>query len=187
MAKKKISSKTVIGGVIALGLIGSVLPNDTPDDPPEETPVVREEVVDAVKPGGTAIEELLQEEPDLPDEPVGSPELEPVKESKASGLASQPEPNKPQTPSESAPVKQEEKPIAPVELVKSEEPPAVDPEQAFREKLAQYKYVGSSESDRYHYPSCRWTSAINDGNLVHFDSEEEAVAAGYSPCGTCNP
>ena len=61
------------------------------------------------------------------------------------------------------------------------------PEQAFRESLKQYAYVGSSESDKYHRPTCRWTSKINDGNLVHFDSAEEAQAAGYEPCGTCNP
>ena len=61
------------------------------------------------------------------------------------------------------------------------------PEQAFRERLKQYAYVGSSESDKYHRPTCRWTNKINDGNLVHFDSADEAKAAGYEPCGTCNP
>lgn len=63
----------------------------------------------------------------------------------------------------------------------------IDPEQAFREKLNQYNYVGSSESDKYHYPKCKWTDAINDSNLVHFDTEEEAASAGYLPCGTCKP
>ena len=61
----------------------------------------------------------------------------------------------------------------------------IDPERAFRDKLAQYNYVASSESDKYHYPSCRWTDKINDTNLVHFDTKEEAVAAGYQACGTC--
>lgn len=69
----------------------------------------------------------------------------------------------------------------------SESEPKISPEQAFRESLKQYKYVGSVESDKYHRPTCRWTDKINDGNLVHFDSEEEASAAGYEPCGTCNP
>lgn len=63
----------------------------------------------------------------------------------------------------------------------------IDPEQAFREKLNQYNYVGSSESNKYHEPSCHWTKEINDSNLVHFDTEEEAAAAGYIPCGTCKP
>ncbi len=69
----------------------------------------------------------------------------------------------------------------------AEPAPTLTPEQAFRESLKQYAYVGSSESDKYHRPTCRWTSKINDGNLVHFDSAEEAQAAGYEPCGTCNP
>ena len=69
----------------------------------------------------------------------------------------------------------------------AEPAPTLTPEQAFRESLKQYAYVGSSESDKYHRPTCRWTSKINDGNLVHFDSVEEAQAAGYEPCGTCKP
>ena len=69
----------------------------------------------------------------------------------------------------------------------AEPAPTLTPEQAFRESLKQYAYVGSSESDKYHRPTCRWTSKINDGNLVHFDSAEEAQAAGYEPCGTCKP
>lgn len=65
--------------------------------------------------------------------------------------------------------------------------PSVDPEQAFRDSLMQYNYVGSSESDKYHKPTCRWTDEINDSNLVHFDTIEEAKAAGYEACGTCRP
>lgn len=95
----------------------------------------------------------------------------------------------------SEPVKQEQS-LPPVEsnppqqvTEPSPQPPvqAVDPEQAFRDKLAQYNFVGSSESDKYHEPKCRWTSTINDSNLVHFDTEEEARNAGYQPCGTCEP
>ncbi len=65
--------------------------------------------------------------------------------------------------------------------------PEVDPEQTSRDKLLQYNYVGSSQSDKYHKPTCRHTEKINDENLVHFDTEEEAVAAGYKPCATCKP
>lgn len=73
------------------------------------------------------------------------------------------------------------------EKLPQETPINVDPEQAFRDLLMQYKYVGSSGSDKYHFPSCRWTKEINDTNLVHFDTEEEAAAAGYFPCGSCHP
>ena len=66
-------------------------------------------------------------------------------------------------------------------------PVVVGPETAFREKLSQYAYVASAESDKFHYPSCKWTNKINDENLVAFDSKDEAKAAGYASCGTCNP
>ena len=78
-------------------------------------------------------------------------------------------------------------PITPENDPPSKEKAEIDPEKAFREKLMQYAYVGSAESDKYHEPKCRWTKDINDTNLVHFDSEDEASAAGYEPCGTCKP
>lgn len=87
------------------------------------------------------------------------------------------------------PVIEEPAPIEdePVAEVPSEPVATVDPEQAFRESLKQYTFVGSSESDKAHVPTCRWTSEINDSNLVHFDSVSEVEAAGYSACGTCKP
>ena len=69
----------------------------------------------------------------------------------------------------------------------SEPEPEVDTAQTSRDKLLEYNYIGSSQSDKYHKPTCRWTDKINDENLIHFDTEEEAVAAGYQPCGTCKP
>ena len=76
---------------------------------------------------------------------------------------------------------------APEQVEKSESVPQLDPEKAFKEKLMQYNYVGSSESDKYHKPTCRWTDKINESNLVHFDTEGEASSAGYDACGTCKP
>lgn len=48
-------------------------------------------------------------------------------------------------------------------------------------------YVGSAQSNKFHHPGCRWARKIKSGNLITFNSREEAVNAGYSPCGTCNP
>lgn len=50
-----------------------------------------------------------------------------------------------------------------------------------------HNFVGSRESDKYHIPTCRWVSKIEDENLIYFKTEEEAESAGYSPCGTCKP
>jgi len=47
--------------------------------------------------------------------------------------------------------------------------------------------VGSKNSDKYHYPSCKWAKKIKHDNLVTFSSAEKAKSAGYKPCQTCNP
>ena len=50
-----------------------------------------------------------------------------------------------------------------------------------------YKYVGSKNSNKYHYPTCRAAQRIKPGNLVTFKSAQEAKAAGYVPCKVCKP
>jgi methylphosphotriester-DNA--protein-cysteine methyltransferase len=52
---------------------------------------------------------------------------------------------------------------------------------------ADYKYVGSAKSDKYHYPNCEWAQKINPANLVKFKSAKEAQEAGYVPCKICRP
>ena len=48
-------------------------------------------------------------------------------------------------------------------------------------------YVGSAQSDKFHYTDCRAAKKIKSYNLVYFDSREAALNAGYSPCGICHP
>ena len=50
-----------------------------------------------------------------------------------------------------------------------------------------YKYVGSKNSNKYHYPTCRSAQKINPKNLVTFNSAKDAQAAGYVPCKVCKP
>lgn len=52
---------------------------------------------------------------------------------------------------------------------------------------ADFKYVGSSKSNKYHYPDCKWAQKIKFENLVTFKSAKEALAAGYVPCKVCKP
>jgi methylphosphotriester-DNA--protein-cysteine methyltransferase len=52
---------------------------------------------------------------------------------------------------------------------------------------ADYKYVGSSKSNKYHYPTCKWALKIHPDNLVIFKSAKEALDAGYMPCKVCRP
>jgi len=59
--------------------------------------------------------------------------------------------------------------------------------QTTSETATEGQFVGSLESDKYHYPSCRWAKKILPENEIWFASSEEARAAGYVPCGVCHP
>mgnify|MGYP000855193826 CR=1 FL=1 len=52
---------------------------------------------------------------------------------------------------------------------------------------SQGKYVGSTKSNKYHYPDCRYAKQIQWANEIWFNSKEEAEATGYIPCGVCKP
>lgn len=185
--KSNAKKGSIVGGVAALLLIAGALGSGgdkAPDPQPDPaTPIVQEQVdkqapqTDAeTQPDETPGEIQTQPEPDptpSPD-PVVEPEPDPQPTPEPQPVTT-PDPTPQPTP-EPGPQPEQAEPV-----------PTLTPEQAFRESLKQYAYVGSSESDKYHYPTCRWTSKINDGNLVHFDSVEEAQAAGYEPCNTCKP
>ncbi|WP_031516595.1 ComEC/Rec2 family competence protein [Desulfofalx alkaliphila] len=49
------------------------------------------------------------------------------------------------------------------------------------------RYVGSSNSDKFHYPHCRHVESIAAHNLVWFKDLIEANNAGYVPCASCKP
>lgn len=46
-------------------------------------------------------------------------------------------------------------------------------------------YIGNKSSKKFHLPTCSYLPDQN--NQVTFESREEAIAAGYSPCGHCHP
>ena len=48
-------------------------------------------------------------------------------------------------------------------------------------------FVGSINSDVYHYPSCASAKRIHSENLITFNSVTEAKNAGYRPCKVCTP
>lgn len=58
---------------------------------------------------------------------------------------------------------------------------------AAEEKSPGYKYVASSKSDKYHYPTCMWAQRIKPENLIKFSSAKEAQEKGYRPCKVCKP
>ena len=57
----------------------------------------------------------------------------------------------------------------------------------FLSVAADYKYVGSKNSNKYHNPDCKWAKKISSKNMVTFKTAQEAVKAGYVPCKVCKP
>lgn len=49
------------------------------------------------------------------------------------------------------------------------------------------RYAASSESDKYHRPSCHYVDNILPWNLIYFYSKSDARSEGYSPCSVCDP
>ena len=52
------------------------------------------------------------------------------------------------------------------------------------EATEQGKFVGSVNSNKYHWPDCPWAKKIAPQNQIWFSSESEAQAAGYVRCGS---
>ncbi|RJO61786.1 MAG: MBL fold metallo-hydrolase [Dehalococcoidia bacterium] len=48
-------------------------------------------------------------------------------------------------------------------------------------------FVGSVESDKFHYPDCRYAKQINEANRIWFKDRADALAHEYRPCGVCKP
>lgn len=52
-------------------------------------------------------------------------------------------------------------------------------------KTTTYQYIGNKNSKVFHRLSCKSLPAMQ--NRVYFYTREEAIAAGYRPCGNCKP
>lgn len=49
------------------------------------------------------------------------------------------------------------------------------------------QFVGSTESDKYHYPTCRHAKKISGANEIWFTSAADAQSHGYTACKVCDP
>lgn len=49
------------------------------------------------------------------------------------------------------------------------------------------KYIGNSNTMKFHYPACKSVNDIKPENIVNLYSFEEAINQGYEPCGRCKP
>ena len=74
----------------------------------------------------------------------------------------------------------------PVPETETPEPTAA-PEPTSAPDTVEATCVASRKAKKYHRPSCQYAAKIKDENLVTFDSAEQALTAGYTPCGACKP
>lgn len=164
---------------VVLAGIAAMFPGDKGHTAASPSPTIFEEA--AIKPSASPEPASPSAVPEPSEEQNAEPSAEP---SEAPSETVAPQPSKTPEPIQSAAPTPGQTPESSEEPQPTEEPPvpSADPQQAFRELLKQYNYVGSRESDKYHYPTCRWTSRINDQNLIYWDTVEEARAA-----GTCHP
>ncbi|MFA4903337.1 MAG: hypothetical protein WC600_11415 [Desulfobaccales bacterium] len=66
-------------------------------------------------------------------------------------------------------------------------PVAGQEETIAREAAAETIYVGSTTSNKYHNPSCKWAKTIRPSRLIKFSSVKEAQERSYIPCPVCKP
>lgn len=48
-------------------------------------------------------------------------------------------------------------------------------------------YLGNTKSMKFHYSSCRTIKNPSASHFVSLGSRDEAINAGYAPCGVCKP
>lgn len=66
-------------------------------------------------------------------------------------------------------------------------PPETAPETPKPTAAVQAAYVGNRNSMKFHSDDCRYAAQVKAENRIAFDSAEQALIAGYTPCGACKP
>ena len=61
------------------------------------------------------------------------------------------------------------------------------PETLAKLATSHVRYLGNAEGKHYCYPTCGGIQTLVLTNKVPFHTDEEALAAGYHPCGDCRP
>lgn len=161
----------IVGAILIIGVIGSTMGGGGQDDPSDPGDVSTPPTVSQVDTSGSDLSQST--EATLPED-ISSP------------VSSQSNPQNTDQPTEATgedpnSVEDTPQPTNPVQEdpVPTQEPTADPPVQSAG------TYVGSLDSDKYHNPGCRFAENILPENEIWFDTEEEAQAAGYEPCGVC--
>lgn len=63
----------------------------------------------------------------------------------------------------------------------------LDHPQEVKAQASEEVFVGSIESNKYHYPDCRWAKKILPEHEIWFSSPQDAQTHGYVACKVCTP
>jgi outer membrane biosynthesis protein TonB len=201
------NSVIVVGGLVAVAVIGCCLigfyaiTSEQPSQTQERdiTAVVAEATATAVateKPTNTA-------EPTDTPEPTSTPTNTPMPTDTATPAPTDtPRPTNTPMPTDTpaataTPAPPTATPV-PASPAPTQPPPATDTPAPDRDYLGSgvwwcpgattgAAYVGSIQSDKFHYLTCRWAGEIHAENRICFESRAAAVNFGYQPCGVCKP
>ena len=70
----------------------------------------------------------------------------------------------------------------------TEKMPILGETSIIEEEEPQVTYILNKNTKKFHKPTCRSAQQISPKNYEEsFDTREEVVAQGYSPCGNCKP
>lgn len=119
---------------------------------------------------------------DTPNETTGTETVKPTtKPSQKPTAARTPKPSTPKPVSTPKPAATEKPAVTPRQYGSGDTIGDMDPDDY------KARYVGSKESDKYHYTSCRHAKRILIVNAIWWKSIEGAKSDGYIACGTCKP
>ncbi len=71
--------------------------------------------------------------------------------------------------------------------IKGENPDPDPPKDPQTDPIDEIKFIGNSNTMKFHLVSCRYVKDISEKNKVEFKTREEAVDKGYQPCKVCKP
>lgn len=200
--KKPGKGKLILGAFIALCVVGAIAggggekEESLPDTSVQAAASVAatSASTSAQLPGGAELpdtSELPEPEPVADPEPVAEPE--PVADPKPVAEpdpVAEPEPVKvpdpapadqPEESSESS-NQPTEKPTEPSDQ-QTEQPAAQEPEP----KPVSMAYIGNSNTNKFHKPSCSSVKEMSEEHKVSLDSRDSAISQGFVPCGRCKP
>ena len=53
--------------------------------------------------------------------------------------------------------------------------------------VSEATYIGNKNSKKFHYSSCSSVKDMAEHNKIGIEERDDAISAGYSPCGRCKP